>query len=187
MKVFKFIRKNYILLLILLIIAILLIKYNVDGFDLQSIIIGNSCILPDVTIFGTCTPQYTYGVTNIWDGSKCITTRQTCKTGYIYTGNNQCLSISYPRKIEKSVPLVTYPAEYNCPSGYRKLGDFICAITPVGTYKCPTGYPNKSSSMCYRSCGAGYIWNTSNCKNKRPTDGAPPYTTPESTEPICSS
>lgn len=160
----RFIRKNWIPILLVL-IAILVVYYgsNLEAFQTETIPqIGDKCISNTDRIDGRCTSGFKINKDTL-TCDRIFTVKQmyqpnatkdtyTCSDGYDKIGDFKC-----QKKIK----------DYICSSGYEAIGNMLCA--KVGTIKCPKNFYHTSSllrGICMK-CPSGSYINTPNlCKIK---------------------
>ena len=160
MKLQKIIRKNWLLLLVLVVIVYFLIKNTNEGFQA----IGSACDLPSITQKGTCRQPDNRMATA--SASTCFT--YSCPTGTTLYDNVKCKKMINNRQVITNAdkkPLNSYHA-YHCPTGYTKIGNYMCSKDQKGKMKCPTGYSVKHNNFCHMPCPPGgrpvYSYNNNN-------------------------
>ena len=150
MKLYKLLRKNWLILLVLLIVILyFLINNRNEGFQMNS-----TCTISDETIPGFC---YVPGTGKqqeklIADVSNCYTIRCPRTGGTIYDlgmRDKRCYNRNNRKDIVNAI--ITPTTNYNCPANYNKVGNFMCNKTVRGTMKCPDGYYSYGE-MCYSNC-----------------------------------
>jgi hypothetical protein len=142
MNVKRFVRKNWIVILLIVIVGVITYNYMYEeGFQNSTIRVGGSCI-GTTSQPGTC-PS---GSTKNTSAGNCERTVYYCSDSGTFQLNGRTCENRTNRSITRPALSRIERKDYICPTGTIKKGNLTCFRT--GTYICPSGSVRINNGKC---------------------------------------
>jgi len=161
MNVKRFIRKNWLPILLLVIVGFVIYNYMYEeGFQSSTMRIGGTCPGPlsMATLSGRCPSGFEGNTTT----GMCEKTVYECqnKSKHFLNRDNRCQEFINSANTVDAISRIEQ-RNYTCPTGMVSAGNMRCVRT--GTYQCPSGFRQNGNdtTKCIK-CPTGSTYESKN-------------------------
>jgi hypothetical protein len=165
MNIKRFVRKNWLPILLIVIVGIVIYNYMYEeGFQSSTMRIGGICPGPSsmATLSGRCPSGFEGNTTT----GMCEKTVYECqnRNKHFLNRDNRCQEIINSANTVDPISRIE-ERNYTCPTGMVSAGNMRCVRT--GRYRCPSGFrENGSSATNCIKCPTGSTYESKNTCSK---------------------
>lgn len=151
MNMKRFLRKNAVLILVVLVIGIVAYNYTYTEAFQSTARVGGTCPGPlsMATLSGICPSGFTPNLTT----GMCEKTKYFCNDPSKYTLTGRTCVNKTSSNIITDALFTVEQRNYTCPTGMVPAGNMRCVRT--GTYRCPSGFTIMSGNNKCIKCPSG--------------------------------